>query len=880
MKKKFLSVLLVLSLVLSFAGPAFAQDAPAGYVTVSVDINTLGNGFLYEPVQVPFYEGESFAQITDRLLDGKYENSGSVDDGTFYMETVILPRAITVNIPQFILDETGPLDQTGKAEGETLGQFDYYGMSGWMITVNNTYIDRSAGAVYAQNGDVCRWQFTVYGYGADLGSSFMSDPMYERADKDALTAKVAQINSAPNKAELLAKSGVQSAYDAAYTVLGNLRAEQSAVDSVLTALNTALQAQPPASSVDISIHLSTTLDYMLGTVPAPAFGTGGGEWTVLSLARAGHAVPEGYFEDYYGRIEDVVTENNGILPSSSSKKTEYSRLIMALSSLGRDSTDVGGYDLTAWLSSMPQVQKQGINGPVFALIALDTNGYDIPDVLATAAMTGYSTATAADQVTRQRLIDYILDREIKKGTDDAGGFALSGTTPDPDMTAMVLQALAPYRSQPAVAGVITRAVTALSAIQRTDGGYASWGSVNAESIAQVIVALTALGVDPATDSRFVKEGNNPVTALLRFYVEGGGFAHILGSGAGSGVNGMATDQSAYALVAYDRFVKGKNSLYNMTDAFTSTEEPPEQAASIILEGPGQITGKAGTAFNVLVKTKAFPEGNFKLMDGLLNIPDAFSVENVAASDRLNGGALSWNYNAADKKLRFVYTNSSLENIGISGTSFPAELLTVTLKLKSDMDEASAATVSVGGLTLKEKSDAAAFVFDVAQAALSVAFSTVGVSVRELFTGDGVDLIPADKRAVAVTFSGIPAGSGLDYKGAELIFSPEMTAKQGANTYVLFTVPTEAAEELQKAENYHLQGAAASVVAFGDTDGNSVINAQDALDMISAWLRKTSVSTDLQILTYNVTSDARINTFDALAILEHYVSGAELAILSR
>ena len=90
----------------------------------------------------------------------------------------------------------------------------------------------------------------------------------------------------------------------------------------------------------------------------------------------------------------------------------------------------------------------------------------------------------------------------------------------------------------------------------------SWGTANSESCAQVIVALTALGIDPAADSRFVKNGASPLDGLCAFACEGGGFRH---SEEQAEPDGMATEQGFYALAAYDRFWQGMTSLFDMTD---------------------------------------------------------------------------------------------------------------------------------------------------------------------------------------------------------------------------------------------------------------------------------------------------------------------------
>ena len=132
---------------------------------------------------------------------------------------------------------------------------------------------------------------------------------------------------------------------------------------------------------------------------------------------------------------------------------------------------------------------------------------------------------------------------------------------------MAIQALAPYyKTNETVKAAVDKALEALSALQRNDGGFGSWGTVNSESCAQVIIALTALGIDPTADSRFVKNGLTVLDALASFYVTGDGFRHI----AGGELDGMATEQGYYALAAYYRFVNGQTRLYDMSDVTVQT----------------------------------------------------------------------------------------------------------------------------------------------------------------------------------------------------------------------------------------------------------------------------------------------------------------------
>ena len=253
---------------------------------------------------------------------------------------------------------------------------------------------------------------------------------------------------------------------------------------------------PPAQAADVQPVLSAALARQASAVPSPGYGD---EWTVLGLARGGYYTADSdYFARYYADLAAKAPEltaasgREGAL--NAYKSTDNSRVILALSAIGRDAAQVGGCDLTEPYADFAWVSNQGINGPIFALLALDSRNY-LPG-----------------SAVRRQCVDAILSAECS-----GGGWAFGGSAADPDMTAMALQALAAYRSEAAVAAAVTRGLDVLSAMQTGDGDFASSGVVNAESAAQVIVACTALGIDPDTDSRFVKGGGSAVDALLTFY---------------------------------------------------------------------------------------------------------------------------------------------------------------------------------------------------------------------------------------------------------------------------------------------------------------------------------------------------------------------------
>lgn len=323
---------------------------------------------------------------------------------------------------------------------------------------------------------------------------------------------------------------------------------------IVTLIISSLSSVSFADSIDwekeqnkkIQQIITDTGEYLLKTNPTPKTGTVGGEWSILGIKKSGISVPHDYYEDYYKSVETLLKENEGMITRN--KYTEYSRLIITLTLIGKDVTNVAGYNLFEKITDFDQIIKQGINGPIYCLIALDSHDYQLPNV-----------KNIQNPVTRQKLIDYILQREIENTEGVLGGWNLGGgNIPDADITGMVLQALAKYRNQPEVNQAVIRGIETLNRLENEKGGYTSWGTETSESLVQVITAKSALGIP--------SESN--LSRLLEYYVEGEGFQHILGEG----TNILATEQCLYALLAYKSFVKENISLYDLTSVIIGNSE--------------------------------------------------------------------------------------------------------------------------------------------------------------------------------------------------------------------------------------------------------------------------------------------------------------------
>ena len=335
-------------------------------------------------------------------------------------------------------------------------------------------------------------------------------------------------------------TAAKSAYDA-LSDEDKALVDADKVDALTAAIIRLNQLKHADLMANLDTIYKTTGDFM-ATLGTPTVNSTGGEWMVIGLARSGRTVPAGYYDNVVEYVKAKADANERLHPT---KVTDNARVILALTAIGKDVTNVGGHNLLKGLDNMAYVQTQDINGPIFTLIALDSHNYP----------------TMGD-VTREKLIQVILDAQLP-----GGGWNLSAENADPDMTAMAIQALAPYyKTNETVKAAVDKALEALSALQRSDGGFDSWGTVNSESCAQVIVALTALGIDPTADSRFVKNGHTVLDALAGFYVTGGGFRHT----AGGERNDMATEQGYYALAAYYRFANTQTRLYDMSDVTIQT----------------------------------------------------------------------------------------------------------------------------------------------------------------------------------------------------------------------------------------------------------------------------------------------------------------------
>ena len=320
---------------------------------------------------------------------------------------------------------------------------------------------------------------------------------------------------------------------------------------------------------------STADGYLINDTFLTQAGTTPGDWYPIGLGRLD---VEDNQAGYLAVINDNVQKRYETTAKlDKAKATEWHRISLAILASGgnpRRMGENGDIDLIADgtynrvdAKGNGLLGKQGINGFIWGLIALDSMQYEVPE-------NAYYS--------RDDIILNILNRQLADG-----GWALTGSVSDPDITAMAIQSLAPYYNSEKeytyenkkiqsdgtqitkkVRNVVDEAVLWLSSVQNANGGYSSWGTENCESVVQVAVALCSLGIDIFSDSRFIKDGNTIYDAILSYQNADGGFLHSKTydpenpTSLPDKSNTMASEQTLYGMVAIHRYQNGMRRLYD------------------------------------------------------------------------------------------------------------------------------------------------------------------------------------------------------------------------------------------------------------------------------------------------------------------------------
>lgn len=619
--KKILSIVLSVMMISSF-------------MTISLSVNAAEDGKVRVIVRNDTYSVENGAPWDGTLVDEWV----SINDDSTMMSAV--SEALSNH---GYAQEGAESNYISSING--LAAFDGGTMSGWMGTLNDWFTNNGFAAYTVaagtlESGDEIAIMYTSNGYGEDIGGSWANNDTTVKSVEitgaelsgefdpsvtdytltiDTPSADVNVVPTATNKnfqtrkykneyipsddSVVYKRSQSVTVSDGDKIIIGcgdtawpSMNSSEGSTVYTFTVKYAPSVADSVANKIDeVAKHLSSQA--------IPTVSSVGGEWTVIGLARADKITDE-IANGYYNNAVKYV-EEKGSAKLHNTKSTDNSRVILALTAIGKDVTNIASFNLLEPLADMDYVKKQGINGPIFALIALDSGDYEIPQTDAT------------NKTTREKLVQTILDAQVANG-----GWTFFGSAADPDMTGMAIQALAPYYSTNSeVKEAVDKALTVMSNAQKDDGGFASWGSVNSESCAQILVALTSLGIDPTKDERFIKNDNTLIDAIMSFSAENG-FGHT-----DTTYNQMATEQSFYAFVSFDRLANSKTSLYDMTDRIAANYK----TGDVNLDGTVSVVDttlvqKAVINLETLSKVssiKADVNG-----DGVIDIVDATLIQKI------------------------------------------------------------------------------------------------------------------------------------------------------------------------------------------------------------------------------------------------------------
>lgn len=343
-------------------------------------------------------------------------------------------------------------------------------------------------------------------------------------------------------------------------------------------------------TVNYKNALTSSSAFLYSITPNPKYGH---EYVIINLARSNYPVAKNYYEQYYENLVKALKEKDGNIGRSYS---DYANIILALNAIDKEPTAVGGYNLLEkmldkYVETKPAART--FTQTALVLLALKSDNYSIPNSL------------KYQDISKDTMI-----KELLKGQNKDNGFGWTeGVSSDPDTTSMILIALADYMEQEEVASSVEKALPYLQdQLNERAGITTPWiKGDNAASIAQVIMSLVSLNIDPKTEYGFVKKGGFWTVQNLVSSIDpktGGIKMSPLEDKVDAG---FATQQGNRALAMYDRFeAKDKTTFYDMTDAkaenlaYDMIAEKP--TVNSVADNKTTITGKTEPYATITVKT--------------------------------------------------------------------------------------------------------------------------------------------------------------------------------------------------------------------------------------------------------------------------------------
>lgn len=310
---------------------------------------------------------------------------------------------------------------------------------------------------------------------------------------------------------------------------------------------------------------------------------------------------------------DIAKEIKDLNVGPKGRMTDIARLTMLLTSRGYDCSNLAKYnggkpfldgsnnEIDNLVANIASTTDGGVNGRIFALCALDMGNYTLP---------------ANGARSRESLLEQLLNHEY--GSD---GY-------DVDMVGMLMYAIAPYQEvsgyEERTKAKLDEGVEAILKEMREDYTFHSWGTVNSESVAQVICALASCGIDPYSDPRFGDGDRTILTQWMDMFSTPDGFKHVQSESAS---NLLATYESCYALQWYLGFLENDEAghpyyLYYHRYDFSTVLSSEANILEFSIEGQKGVFGEENGQNTISV-----------------TLPKGMPLQNITPDFTLSAGAI-------------------------------------------------------------------------------------------------------------------------------------------------------------------------------------------------------------------------------------------------
>lgn len=536
--------------------PGWSASLNDWFTSSGIDYYTVDDGSLKDGDVIDVM----YSVTSEDVGNVYYSNDTSLKSIIF--SSGVLDKAFSPDETSYVLtlDEAGFLSVIPTANNKVF-QVKIY---------KNTYAPDDPAAAYRSGGefDIADGDVIYIGIGNENWSSsyFGSDPVSETVYEFTLKAKDTQDRSKVDEVEALIDAIGEVTLESEAAIV-KARTEyhrlQDSMKELVTNLDVLEAAEEKLAELKKAAAPDSSFEDMFNETAAAIAKTDpavGSEWRMIALARAGR-LDDDTKNKYLAALAEYAAdaEDNKL---HARRSTENSKAALAAAALGIDPAKYAGKDFLAPLNDDSYTSIQGIAGAVWANTAL--------------------TAVGRDSVYTKQL----LAAQLK-----SGAFTYDSKTEDIDITAMVITALANDQS---AAGAIDKAVDWLSSKQQADGSYG-----NCESTAQVIIALSTIGINCTEDERFIKNGNSLMDGLSAYYLGNGEFSHE-----DKTANAMAAEQAFLALVSYYRYTEHMSAFYDYSDvtlsAYSETSAPTQQGSS----NNNASTGSAPLGLTVIVLAAA------------------------------------------------------------------------------------------------------------------------------------------------------------------------------------------------------------------------------------------------------------------------------------